>query len=275
MKKSLQKPIVLYIILSYAVTWIWAFGLVVLHQQGHLSVDQLHFYHAFAALGPTFGALVAAQVCYGSAGLAQLWRSIGFPKLNAKTLAIVLSPLGFFLFGLLLFALIKQEWYDFEAFAAVHWSSMDALVLWLLPLLTYSIFEEIGWRGFLLPHLQTHYNAWQATIVLAFIWALWHLPFFFYRFEFSLFISIGFFFGIFVGTVILTSLYNSSRGLLFPVMLFHFFNNFCSEFDKEIVVAVLSTGFVFVAVSVYKRYGPTDLSPVPRVKNYFITSSNT
>lgn len=144
------------------------------------------------------------------------------------------------------------------------------LIIWLLPLMTYSILEEIGWRGFLLPHLQEKYNAWKATIFLTIIWALWHIPFLFYRFDFSPGISIGFFFGIFVGAIILTSIYNSSRGLLIPAMLFHFLNNLCSEFDKEIIVAVLSTGFVIIAVFIYKKYGQESLSETYRTQNYFL-----
>ena len=51
-------------------------------------------------------------------------------------------------------------------------------------------------------------------------------------------------------------------------MLFHFLNNFCSEFDKEIIVAVLSTGFVFIAIYIYKKYGRINLSEIKRTKNY-------
>ncbi len=40
-------------------------------------------------------------------------------------------------------------------------------------------------------------------------------------------------------------------------------------FEKEIIVAVLSTGFVFVAIYIYKTYGKEDLSKIERTKNYF------
>jgi membrane protease YdiL (CAAX protease family) len=142
------------------------------------------------------------------------------------------------------------------------------MIAWMLPLLTYSIFEEIGWRGFLLPHFQEKYNAFASTIYLTLIWAAWHIPFFLYRFDFSVLISIGFFFGITVGAIILTSIYNSSKGLLIPVMIFHFLNNLCSEFDKEIIVAVLSTGFIFMAVYIFKTLGKLNLSETERTKNY-------
>ncbi len=36
--------------------------------------------------------------------------------------------------------------------------------------------EEPGWRGFALPRLQTLYSPLTANLILAFFWALWHLP---------------------------------------------------------------------------------------------------
>jgi CAAX protease family protein len=38
--------------------------------------------------------------------------------------------------------------------------------------------EEPGWRGFALPHFQTTRSPLKASIVLAFFWAIRHLPLF-------------------------------------------------------------------------------------------------
>ena len=228
----------------------------------------LNLYHSLAALGPALGAVVTSRIYYGSAGVYKLLTRVQVRRPASSSWWFTLSPLYLFAFGLFIYRIVKGSWFDFHLFYEAHWSGPDVLLAWLLPLLAYSIFEEIGWRGFLLPHLQQKHNAWKSVIYMTIIWAVWHIPFFFYRFDFSVFISIGFFFGMFVGAVLLTSIYNSSKGFLIPVILYHFLMNLCSGFDTEFIVSVLSTGYVLMAIYIYFTYGRADLSPYPRVQNY-------
>lgn len=39
--------------------------------------------------------------------------------------------------------------------------------------------EEIGWRGFALPHLLARTGPWTASTIVALLWSFWHLPLFF------------------------------------------------------------------------------------------------
>jgi membrane protease YdiL (CAAX protease family) len=40
-----------------------------------------------------------------------------------------------------------------------------------------ALFEEIGWRGWLLPQLMRRMSARRAIVATAIVWALWHVPF--------------------------------------------------------------------------------------------------
>ena len=41
-----------------------------------------------------------------------------------------------------------------------------------------TIGEELGWRGFLLPTLQTRLSAIASALIIGLIWFCWHIPLF-------------------------------------------------------------------------------------------------
>lgn len=41
--------------------------------------------------------------------------------------------------------------------------------------------EEFGWRGFSLDHLLDRYGFMKGSLILGFIWGIWHLPWYFYQ----------------------------------------------------------------------------------------------
>jgi membrane protease YdiL (CAAX protease family) len=82
--------------------------------------------------------------------------------------------------------------------------------------------EEVGWRGLALPHLQAHQSALRASVVLGVAWGVWHLPLYLIGADIrppSLFAP---WVVITVATsIILTWLYNGTRGSLLIVVLAH------------------------------------------------------
>jgi len=83
--------------------------------------------------------------------------------------------------------------------------------------------EEIGWRGFALPILQSHLLPFWAGLVLGVIWAVWHLPAFMLSgtpqaaWGFMPFVA-----GSVACSVILTAFFNDAHGSILLAMLFHF-----------------------------------------------------
>lgn len=83
--------------------------------------------------------------------------------------------------------------------------------------------EELGWRGIALPILQRHMAPLWAGLVIGATWGLWHLP----AFYLSGTVQSGwgfapFFLGNICLSVIVTPLFNASRGSILLPALFHF-----------------------------------------------------
>jgi CAAX prenyl protease-like protein len=86
-------------------------------------------------------------------------------------------------------------------------------------LLFVALGEEPGWRGFALPQLQTRYTPFIASLVLAPVWALWHLPLFGNEFPWP--IVPPFVLSVFGGTFVLTWVFNGAKGSVLLTMLLH------------------------------------------------------
>jgi len=82
--------------------------------------------------------------------------------------------------------------------------------------------EEIGWRGYALPRLQTRRSALSASLILGVIWGFYHLPLSFTGSAFrSPSIVIPFVISTIALSVILAWVYNSTGGSLLLVVLLH------------------------------------------------------
>ena len=97
----------------------------------------------------------------------------------------------------------------------------------VLPALAIALFlgpiEELGWRGLALPLLQRKFAPIWAGLILGIIWAVWHIPAFLIGgTPQSAWAFAPYFAGVVAGSVILTALFNDSRGSLLMAVLIHF-----------------------------------------------------
>ena len=118
---------------------------------------------------------------------------------------------------------LKGTWGD-DPFPFSPWYHMFpalALALVVGPI------EEFGWRGIALPLLQQRYSPLSAALILGAIWAVWHIPAFLIGgTPQSEWYFVPYFLAIFAISVIMTALFNASRGsLLLPALLHFQLNN--------------------------------------------------
>ncbi|MBD5788242.1 CPBP family intramembrane metalloprotease [Cellulosimicrobium terreum] len=93
----------------------------------------------------------------------------------------------------------------------------------MLAVLAVGPVEEIGWRGYALPLLQRRFTPLIASLVLGALWGLWHLPAFLFSGTAQGGWSVWpFLLGALALSVLMTGMFNASRGSILIPVLVHF-----------------------------------------------------
>ncbi|MBD3293002.1 MAG: CPBP family intramembrane metalloprotease [Armatimonadia bacterium] len=163
----------------------------------------------------------------GFAGAFLVWRRFGVQGLGSffRRLTLWRAPAGWWLFLLLGIPAV------FYAGAAITGTISEPFPFepWhqVFPVLAAALFlgpiEEFGWRGLALPLLQRKFSPLLAGLILGGIWGIWHIPAFVMSGTLQSTWSFApFFIGVVAISVILTPLFNASRGSLLIAVLYHF-----------------------------------------------------
>jgi uncharacterized protein len=153
------------------------------------------------------------------------------------------------------------------------------LTPFLLMLLNHAIRgplgEEAGWRGFALPRLQARYGALKASLILGVIWSVWHFPYWFLVVQqifpgasgrmALLFVSLALV--VLPLSVIMTWLYNHTRGSLLLAASFHLSWNVANELVDlpwDVQFALLAGLYLLLAVVLAIATCPLTLKPISR-----------
>lgn len=127
----------------------------------------------FGTFGPALAAIIVSRMTRGKPevhallGQMKKWR-VGWGWFAAS--ALVYPSLVFVVAGLYRLLPVTEP-LPFQPVTAGN-LIVTAIILTLTVL-----GEEIGWRGFALPHLQKRFPALQSSLILGTIHTIWHLPF--------------------------------------------------------------------------------------------------
>lgn len=168
-------------------------------------------------LGPFVAGIIMSAIVFGRPGLREFftrlvrWR-VGIRWYASAFVIPILIPL--IAVGILLcFAHAPQV----SAFSADKLLELPASFLFILVFI--GLGEEPGWRGFALAQLQKKHTPLIASMILAPVWALWHLPLFGNEFPWP--VVAPFVLSVFGGTCVLTWVFNGTKGSVLLTMLFH------------------------------------------------------
>lgn len=210
-----MRPVLLFSALTLVLSWIYWLG-VIASQHGWLAVSVP--LTPFGAFGPAVAAIAITAVLHGRRGVVALLSRIAARPIPLRTLGVsLLAWPSFVLTALLLAALLGQP-------LAPHGGvPLIRLLLVVLEVFLFTALgEELGWRGFLLPHLLTRLRPAIAAALVGGIWALWHVPLFYISGTAQASIPFGLFvINILAASFIYTHVYLRSRLSLLPVLVLH------------------------------------------------------
>ena len=214
-----RHPLITFFVLAYALAWIIESPLVFLRGTITAGDPPGLFLVMLASNVPSAVAILLTAMVLGRGALRKLLARLLIWRVNPLWyLGVVLGPVALVGGTIALNTLLGRPTLSLGI----------PSLLGLVIMLAFMIFpgsalgEEIGWRGYALPRLQTRMSALSASLILAPIWALWHLPLWLTGAPGRTpIIYAGFVVSAFGLSVLLTWVYNSTGGSLLLVVLLH------------------------------------------------------
>lgn len=251
------RAVAVFVAVTFGVSWsIWGAMLAA----GLRVVPGGTVSHLPALVGPFLGAVAASALSGERPRVARLLRSlVAWPRRPVLVLLLVLAPLA-----VSLVTLMAGPWPAAGAFLAYPgvppgWPALAGI---LFVLLLNGFGEEAGWRGFLLPALLPRLGAFRATLVVAAVWMLWHLPLFWLNAAMAGLVGpvlLGWMVGLLLGAFALTHLWLLSGGSILALAVWHVAYDYAVATDatRGLPAAVTSTAVMawglLVAVALLRR----------------------
>jgi CAAX protease family protein len=245
-----RHPLAAFVALTYLISWAWWIPLVLAGgavRQGVGWPTQIP-----GLMGPAIAAVVVTWRVEGRTGLRRLWRSVIDWRVGWWWLVVPVT-LGAGAVGLLVGAApITAS--DLTAYNGIP-VGIGALLTIAIVFVCNGIGEETGWRGFAVARLLRGHSPVSTSLIVALIWAPWHLPLFFLMESFEAFTVgeiVGWLLGLTAGSILFTWMFAGSGGSVLLVAAWHTAFNFTSATPAASgpAAAITSTLVMVVAVVV-------------------------
>jgi uncharacterized protein len=261
-----RHPLITFFVLAYALSWIIESPLVFLPSSVTDTQDLV--LRILASSVPSVLGIVLTAMVLGRGALRKLLGRLLIWRVDPQWyLVMILGPVA-----------LAGGVVGLNTLLGGPALSLGMPLLGVAVFLAFSIFpgsalgEEIGWRGYALPRLQTRRSALSASLIIGVSWGLWHLPLWLAGwFQAEPFRTPPLYGAFVVSTialsVILTWVYNSTGGSLLMVVLIHATANLPISLSidelgsRAMVPVLLYFGLMVVAAIVVVIWaGPNHLS---------------
>ena len=219
-KTSLKKYSLLYfIVLSYALHFI-----LLNVMMSRLPTFSFFIAYILAAWSPNLSAFIVLRfIIKDGPSIHELLEGWTKWKVNVSWYIVAFLPLAIGVISTGIYYLAGGTAPEFPSSASTYLMGL------LMCIITGATGEELGWRGFALPRIQSEYGSLSSSILLGVIWAGWHIPYWPIPGWFAKMQSIpfaAFTLQSIAKSVIMTWIYSNTNGSVLLASLFHLVLNY-------------------------------------------------
>jgi membrane protease YdiL (CAAX protease family) len=262
-----RHPLAAFLILTYGLSWALWIPLAIFRDAAVGTYSSLAL--LIGSNIPSAVAIVLTLVGFGKGATRKLLGQLLIWRVGWRWYLVLLAPTALVVGTITLVAITRGG--PTAALAVPLLSAIITVAVMTFP--GSALGEEIGWRGFALPRLQLRRTALTASLVVGSLHGLWHLPLWLRGdADHPLSLYPAFLIQALALAVIYTWLYNSSKGSLLLVVLFHTATNapltlvlLPLGIQNWVLPFWLMAGFTAVAALVVVAvFGPSRLSRLPK-----------
>ena len=276
-----------YLILFFALTlaWTWICGFIPV-MFGFTGTGTGTFIFYFGGGAPSVVALFLVFLTYPKDKIKDYFkRCISFRQAGWKWPLITILVFTF-LSAVSIAAgvgLLGYEMPTMDYIKAIAANPLNIFLVLLLSLISGPLNEEFGWRGYALDRLLVRFGFLKGSLILGFIWAIWHLPWYFTpgQAQYNLLKDSPFHALMFIPSVMMLSVFVSfvyvktNRSILAGALV-HMFSNLIgsqllSSYTTEISMLIRYTNMAFflgviVFASLSRRFKKEAAAVIGRIK---------
>ncbi len=224
--------LVIFFALAFGMSWaVWMPAALASYGYISLRFDPL-LTGLLGAVGPSLAALITTAIYDGRVGFSILLKRLLTWRVGLQWYLFVLfwpTMLSLTKTGLSVWLGSALPNYLQPPFVEVFAPPANTNLFVFLPvfflqqlLFGSSMGEEIGWRGYALPRMQFQKSSLRASLLLGFLWGLWHFPLWLTKGNLIQETFIGWhFLELMATTLVFTWVYNNTQGSLLLALLFH------------------------------------------------------
>ena len=264
-----KRPAVSFYVLTLTLSWSYWLTLLA---QGRRVVPGGAVTHFPGLLGPMLAAMTVTAVIGGRSALRELFgRMFRLGPNWSSRLMLALSPLVLGAVAFVALRFLGKPFPSAEAFAHFPGLPQD----WPLAAVVVAVIvvngfgEETGWRGFLTERLLPMHGRLRATLWVALLWSLWHLPLFWLNANMAALVGpvlLGWLFALVCGAFVLAQVYLATGHSILCVALWHAGFNMmvATESGTGLPAAIVSTAVMVwgAIVAIHWWRSPADPTPL-------------